>query len=141
MGFIWDLKRFRKKKPSVINSYRFDGLHCRSSGKGYYTMQRVSDDKDKIVLLVNAGQILKTARGYFFYLDYDTVIILEDWQLSKNINGYDIILFKNDFQPCRTFKKNKWFKRSFRTFDFESLLKHAETQGSVQWYDEFDQLN
>lgn len=84
-------------KKSDFNDFRFSGLHYISASNKYYTMQRVSDDSNKIVVKVADTHLQKTKYGYALILDINHVVFIKDWQVSQNYYGNEVLLTREYF--------------------------------------------
>lgn len=82
-----------------FNDFRFDGLNYKNISNKYITMNRVSDDKDKIVVKVADSHLQKTKYGYALILDSTHVVFLKDWQVDQNYYGSEVLLNKKYFIP------------------------------------------
>ena len=86
-----------KSKKEEFNEFRFSGLEYRSKSNKYYTMNRVSEDENKIVVKVADDHLIKTQYGYALILDYSHVVFLKDWQVSCNYFGNEVLLQREFF--------------------------------------------
>lgn len=82
-----------------FNDFRFEGLNCKNISNKYMTMNRVSDDKDKIVVKVADSHLQRTKYGYALILDHTHVVFLKDWQVDQNYYGNEVLLNKKFFNP------------------------------------------
>ena len=80
-----------------FNDFRFEGLNYKNISNKYMTMNRISDDKDKIVVKVADSHLQKTKYGYALILDHTHVIFLKDWQVDQNYYGNEVLLNKKFF--------------------------------------------
>lgn len=85
-------------KKANFNEFRFDGLHYISASNKYLTMQRVSDNEDKIVVKVADSHLKRTKYGYALILDYNHVVFIKDWQVSSNYYGNEVLLTREYFK-------------------------------------------
>ena len=84
-------------KKQDFNNFRFDGLNYREQSNKYFTMNRISDNEEKIVVKVASEHLLKTKYGYALILDYIHVVFLKDWQVGCNYFGNEVLLTKEYF--------------------------------------------
>lgn len=84
-------------KKSKFNDYRFEGLHYIAASNKYFTMQRISDDENKIVVKVADSHLQRTKYGYALILDYNHVVFIKDWQVSENYYGNEVLLTREYF--------------------------------------------
>ena len=82
-----------------FNSYRFEGLNHRAASNKYLTMDRVSENEDKIVVKVADCHLLRTRYGYGLILDRHHVCWLKDWAVSVNWYGNEVLLDRKYFSP------------------------------------------
>lgn len=82
-----------------FNDFRFEGLSYKNISNKYMTMNRVSDDKDKIVVKVADSHLQKTKYGYALILDHTHVVFLKYWQVDQNYYGNEVLLNKKYFIP------------------------------------------
>jgi hypothetical protein len=61
-----------------FNEFRFDGLKCREVSNKYFTMSRVSEDENKIIVKVDDSHIVKTRYGYALILNAEYVLFLKE---------------------------------------------------------------
>ena len=122
-----------------FNEYRFEGLnHHRISNK-YLSMNRVSDNKEKIVVKVGDNHILETAYGYALILDSKNVVFLKNWQVSQNYYGTEVLLDKNYFNVKKWGNfENLFIEENEEEHKFETWLKAAklQEQEEVKWEDD-----
>lgn len=85
-------------KKTDFNDYRFSGLHYINASNKYLTMQRVSDDNNKIVVKVADSHLQRTKYGYALILDYNHVVFIKDWQVSSNYYGNEVLLTREYFK-------------------------------------------
>lgn len=120
-----------------FNEFRFDGLKCREVSNKYFTMSRVSEDENKIIVKVDDSHIVKTRYGYaLIYAEY--VLFLKEWQVDQNYYGNEVLLNKEFFIP------KKWGDFSL-DFEFEednldwnewlntAIAQNNEEDNEVRW--------
>lgn len=121
-----------------FNEFRFDGLKCREVSNKYFTMSRVSEDENKIIVKVNDSHIVKTRYGYALILNAEYVLFLKEWQVDQNYYGNEVLLNKEFFIP------KKWGNFSL-DFEFEednldwnewlntAIAQNNEEDNEVRW--------
>ena len=121
-----------------FNEFRFDGLKCREVSNKYFTMKRVSEDENKIVVKVADNHIIKTRYGYALILNAEHVLFLKEWQVDQNYYGNEVLLNKEFFIP------KKWGDFSL-DFEFEednldwnewlntAIAQNNEEDNEVRW--------
>lgn len=80
-----------------FNEFRFAGLNYRDKSNKYFTMDRVSADKNKIVVKVADEHLLPTKYGFALILDCSHVVFIKDWQVDRNYYGNEVMLTKEYF--------------------------------------------
>lgn len=80
-----------------FNEFRFGGLNYRSTSNKYFTMDRVNEDFDKVVIKTDDSHLIETKYGYAFILDRTHVVFLKDWQVSRNFYGNEVLLTREYF--------------------------------------------
>ena len=122
-----------------FNEYRFEGLkHHRISNK-YLSMNRVSENEEKIVVKVGDNHILETAYGYALILDSKNVVFLKNWQVSRNYYGTEVLLDKNYFNVKKWGNfENLFIEENEEEHKFETWSKAAklQEQEEVKWEDD-----
>lgn len=121
-----------------FNEFRFDGLKCREVSNKYFTMSRVSEDENKIIVKVDDSHIVKTRYGYALILNAEYVLFLKEWQVDQNYYGNEVLLNKEFFIP------KKWGDFSL-DFEFEednldwnewlntAIAQNNEEDNEVRW--------
>lgn len=80
-----------------FNEFRFAGLNLMDASNKYLTMDRVSEDQNKIVVKISGSHLLQTRFGYALILDSKHVVFLKDWQVSENYFGNEVLLTREYF--------------------------------------------
>lgn len=80
-----------------FNEFRFSGLNYREYSNKYLTMDRVNEDKAKVVVRVADEHLMKTKYGYALILNRNHVVFLKDWQVNQNYFGNEVMLTKQYF--------------------------------------------
>lgn len=81
-------------KDMSFNDYRFFDLNYRDYSTSYFTMNRINDTSDKIVVKVAECHLKETKFGYALILDQSHVIFLKPWQVSQNYYGNEVLIFE-----------------------------------------------
>lgn len=113
-----------------FNEFRFAGLNYRDKSNKYYTMNRVSDDENKIVVKVADEHLLQTKYGFALILDCSHVVFIKDWQVDKNYYGNEVLLTKEYFNV------KEWgdftdFGEEPENLKWETWLETAKEQDSL----------
>jgi hypothetical protein len=82
---------------SKFNDFRFEGLDYQAYSNKYATMNRVSENGDKIVMRVADSHLLKTRYGWAFIIDAKHVIFLKDWNVNCNYYQNEVLFDRNYF--------------------------------------------
>lgn len=127
----------------IFNNVRFDGLHYINASEGlryinvsnkYLTMQRVSDDKFRIVVKVDGSRLQKIKYGYRFILDRYRNLCLYDWQVSKSIYGNEVLLTRPSFGVIYEGKFDEFETVDESELTFEHWLEIAKEQSYIVEY-------
>jgi len=118
-------------KTKDFNDYRFEGLNWYQLSNKYYSMARVSADESKIVVKVADCHLLKTKFGYALILDYNHVVFLKDWQVSRNYYGNEVLLQKDFFNVKEWGEFEEFFEES-EPLEFAHWLKIAKAQADYK---------
>lgn len=116
-----------------FNKFRFAGLGFKEKSNKYFTMNRISEDANKIVVRVSDKHLKKTKYGYALVLDYNHVIFVKDWQVDQNYFGNEVILTKEYFL-VKEWGNFDEFEESPENLTWEKWLSIANSQSEV---DEF----
>lgn len=113
-----------------FNEFRFKGLNWRKQTNKYLTMDRVSDDKTKVVVKVGNSHLIPTQYGYAFIVGYHSVVFVKNWQVSQNYYGTEILLDKNYFnvKEWGNFEDDFYFEDEEKKQTFDYWLEVAEAQ-------------
>jgi len=117
-------------KKENFNDFRFSGLEYRSISNKYFTMKRVSDNENKIVVKVDDVHLKRTKYGYALILDYNHVVFLKDWQVSENYFGNEVLLQKEYFS-VKEWGTHEQFSNNEEYLSFENWLKIAHEQENL----------
>ena len=124
-------------KKQEFNNFRFEGLNYRDYSNNYMTMNRVSDDENKIVIKVDGAHLKKTRFGYAFILDYSNVVFLKEWQVEENYYGFEVLLNREYFNIKKWGTHEDFAEADEKELTFEKYLSLAKTQeddnNQVQW--------
>lgn len=118
---------------SSKNYTKFEGLNYKHLSNKYLTMNRVSQDNNKIVVKFASDHLLKTKYGYALILNRTHVVFLKEWQVNISYYGIEVLLERE------TFNVKEWGE--FSDFDdttdllsFDNLVEIAKQQDNT--YDE-----
>lgn len=117
-------------KKADFNDFRFDGLNWRQSSNEYLTMERVSEDENKIVVKVAPEHLMRTKYGYALILDYSHVVFLKSWQVSDNYYGTEVMLTR-DFFNVKEWGEHEAFCDEPENLTYDNWLKVAKEQNAV----------
>lgn len=81
-------------KDMGFNDYRFFDLNYQDYSSSYFTMDRINDTSDKIVVNVDKSHLQETKYGYALILDHNHVVFLKPWQVSCNYYGNEVLLIE-----------------------------------------------
>lgn len=117
-----------------FNDFRFEGLEYRKASNKYYTMNRINEEKNKIVIKVDDVHLLSTRFGYAFILDRTHVVFLKEWQVDRNFYGNEVLLDKNYFQ-AKEWGEHENFLEDEKALDFNEYVEIAKEQieNPVRW--------
>lgn len=121
---IWEKRNEQKQQ---WNEYRFEGLNLRLCSNKYLTMNRVSEDKNKIVVKVAENNIFKTKYGYALIINRTKVVFVKDWQVSDNWFGIEVMLFR-DYFNVKEFGEHQEFGNDETYASFDEWVKVAIAQ-------------
>nr|DAL74857.1 MAG TPA: hypothetical protein [Caudoviricetes sp.] len=117
-------------KKADFNDFRFDGLNWRQYSNKYLTMERVSDDKNKIVVKVADEHIIQTKFGYALILDHSHVVFLKSWQVNNNYYGTEVLLTREYFN-VKEWGEHEDFDEEPENLDFNTWLETAKEQNAA----------
>lgn len=124
-------------KKNEFNEFRFEGLNYKDYSKKYWTMKRVSDNNEKIVVKVGDSHLKKTLYGYALILDETHVVFLKEWQVSENYYGNEVLITKNFFNVKEWGQHNAFLGSNEENYNFDNWLKIALEQekagNCVKW--------
>lgn len=118
-----------------FNEFRFEGLNYRDYSNKYFTMNRISDDENKIVIKVDDVHLVETKYGFAFILDKTHVVFLKEWQVSRNFFGNEILLDKDYFQ-IKVWGNHENFLEENEdelTFDKYKEIAKEQKETAVMW--------
>lgn len=116
-----------KMSKKDFNEFRFNGLNYRQVTNKYVTMNRVSEDGNKIVVKVADSHLLETRYGYALILDQHHVVFVKDWQVSKNYYGNEVVLDRNYWTVKEWGDFDEFFDDETQ-YSFDEWKKVAEEQ-------------
>ena len=99
-------------KRNEFNNFRFGDMGYKIHTIRYMTMNRVNEDKTKVVVKVDPRMLYKTKFGYAMHLNEKYVIYLKEWQVDMNPDGCEILLNKDYFKPVEY-----GFSRGYQGYD------------------------
>ena len=122
-------------KDMSFNDYRFFDLNYSDYSTSYFTMNRINDTSDKIVVNVGSSSLKETKYGYALILDRSHVVFLKPWQVSCNYYGNEVLLFEKywNVKEWGTFEEFSDVDES--ALKFSHLLEVAQEQQDeiVKW--------
>lgn len=124
-------------KNNDFNDFRFKALNYRDVSNKYLTMDRVSDDNNKIVVNVGDEHLLPTKYGYALILDEFNVVFLKKWAVDINYFG-NYVLLNRDFWQVKKFKHNRHFdfigeNKNLHDFDFWVEAANDQKERIIRW--------
>ncbi len=111
-----------------FNEFRFSGLHLEEQSNKYLTMNRVSDDENKVVVKVGTDHLLKTKYGFALILNSTHVVFLKDWQVDINYFGNEVLIDKDYWLVKEWGDFSDAFDDSEDNLKFEKWLSVANIQ-------------
>lgn len=111
-----------------FNEFRFSGLHLEEQSNKFLTMNRVSDDENKVVVKVGTDHLLKTKYGFALILNSTHVVFLKDWQVDINYFGNEVLIDKDYFLVKQWGDFSDVFDDSEDNLKFEKWLGVAKIQ-------------
>lgn len=123
-----------EKKTANHNSFdnfRFNGLHFRKISNKYLTMNRVSDNENKIVVKVASEHLLPTKYGYALILDKNHVVFVKDWQISENYFGNEVVLDRK-YWNVKEWGNFEQFDTNEKNYEFNNWLEAAKEQDALR---------
>lgn len=128
-----EVKAAPVQKKKSFNDFRFDGLNKRRESNKYWTMDRVNESEDRIVIRVADEHLLETRYGYALILDRNHVVFVKDWQVSINYFGNEVVLSKDYFNIKEWGTFNDFFENE-EALDWKYWLEAAKNQiVDVKW--------
>lgn len=118
-------------KKKEFNDFRFNGLNYNSISNNYYTMKRVNEEENKVVVKVGDSHLIKTQFGYAFILNEEYVVFLKEWQVDKNYFGNEVLLTKEYFIPKKWGHHEDFFGLDEENLSFETFLNVAKEQDKI----------
>lgn len=111
-----------------FNDFRFSGLGYRELSNKYYTMSRISEDGNKIVVRVGDNHLLKTKFGFALVLDQTHVVFLKDWQVNQNYFGNEVLLSKEFWNVKEWGNHDAFMDTNVDLHDFNYWFNAAKEQ-------------
>ena len=124
-------KNNMRETSSKFNEFRFDGLNHHQESNKYMTMDRVSNDKSKVVVSVTDNMLKGTKYGKALILDKTHVVFLKDWQVEKNNRTgirNEVILDKKYFNVKQWGQHDSFFDNQKQWYNFDSWVGLANQQ-------------
>ncbi len=115
-------------KTKEFNNFRFSGLNWYQVTNKYYSMDRVSNDENKIIVKVGKSHLKKTKFGYALILDVSHVVFLKDWQVSDNFYGVEVLLQREYFEVKEWGDFSLDFDIEPKNLEFDYWLETAKAQ-------------
>lgn len=115
-----------------FNEFRFKGLSLKSKSNKYFTMNRVSEDGDRIVVKVGDNHIRETRYGYALILNAENVVFLKDWQVDQNFYGTEVLLTKEYFVPKKWGDFSDDFGYEEDNLSWDTWLEAAKEQSKTE---------
>lgn len=78
-----------------FNDFRFSGLNYKEKSNKYFTMNRVSEDENKVVVKVDSVHLFETKYGYALILDNTHVVFSKIGKYRAIILAMKSFLQKN----------------------------------------------
>ena len=117
-------------KRAEFDEFRFEGLDFTSASNKYWTMNRVSEDGNKIVVKVDDSHLIKTKFGYALILDNTHVVFIKDWQVSANYFGNEVLLTRQ-YWAVKEWGNHEYFEEDTDNLSFDKWLAVAKEQDSL----------
>ena len=118
-------------KKAEFNNFRFDGLNPKDISNKYITMDRVSADRNKIVVKVDSSHLLETKYGYALILDQNHVVFLKSWQVSQNYFGNEVLLNREYWNVKEWGDFSDEFDEEEENYNFDAWLSVAKMQDEL----------
>jgi hypothetical protein len=120
-----------------VENYWNAGLNPRRITNKYITMNRVSEDGEKIVVKVSDAHLLETRYGFGLILDSRHIVWLKENQVSKNYYGNEVIINKGYFNVKEWGDFSNEFESIPENLSFETWKESAIAQQNagtdVKW--------
>lgn len=114
-------------KDMNFNDYRFFDLNYQDYSTSYFTMDRINDTSDKVVVKVDKSHLQETKYGYALILDYKHVVFLKRWQVSCNYYGNEVLLIEK-YWNVKEWGSWEGFAESDEDLHFHIWLNVAQEQ-------------
>lgn len=120
-----------------FDEFRFEGMNARPASNKYLTMNRVSEDGNKIVVKVAENQLIPTKYGYALILDRTHVVFIKSWAVSSNWYGTEVLLTKEYFNVKEWGEHNDFIDDSYNlTWDAWEAVAESQNnddENTVKW--------
>lgn len=114
-----------------FNEFRFGGLNNRYEvSNQYMTMDRVSEDENKIIVKVAAEHLIQTKYGYALILDRTHVVFVKEWAVDENWFGNEVLLTR-EFWNVKEWGVHDEFDDEPQNLDFNTWLNAAKEQDKI----------
>lgn len=125
------------KDEDLSKSKTFEGLRPVRETNKYITMNRVSEDKKKIIVNVADSHLRSTPYGYALILDDNHVVYLKDFAVNKNYYGNEVLINKDYFKVVERKGYSDEFGENKKNLSYDTWLKTAKIQqrakNEVKW--------
>lgn len=118
-------------KKKEFNNFRFAELNWYEASNKYISMNRVSEDENKIVVKVGSSHLLQTKFGYALILDESHVVFLKSWQVSENYFGNEVLLTREFFNVKEWGDFSLEFSSIPENLSFDHWLECAKAQDAL----------
>ncbi len=116
-----------------FRDWLFSGLNVNSASNKYYSLNRVNDEENKIIVKVSDSHIIPTKYGYALILDRTHVVFLKDWAVESNWYSNEVMLTKQYFN-VKAWGEHDEFSDNNEALDFNHWLDVAKVQQQAQNY-------
>ena len=110
-----------------FNDFRFEGLNYKNASNKYWTMNRINETEDRIIVKVASEHLIQTRFGYALILDKTHVVFLKEWAVSCNWFGNEVLLTKQYFNVKEWGEHNE-FEENEENLSWNAWIKVAKEQ-------------
>lgn len=111
-----------------LKDYWLGGLNANRYSNKYLTMDRVSEDGNRIVVKVADSHLTETKYGYALILDKNHVVFLKSENVSRNFYGNEVVLNKQYFNVKEYGDFSDKFGEIKSNLSWEDWKKTAQSQ-------------